>query len=116
MGNSSKKWFVLGLVGTIVAIGGGGNVGTSLFMVANLNRSIQTSIVALFILNHLYSELGGMNFFIYGQVISLISRNIRMLAIYRLTFYLGIIAVVAGGILALVGWINNFLQKKSEIY
>ena len=116
MGTNSKKWFILGLVGTITAIGGGINIGTSLLMVANLTRSINTSIVALSLLNHLFSEMGGMNFFLFGQIMTLISRNIRMRGIYRLTFYIGIITIVVGGILALVGWINNFLQKKSEIY
>ncbi len=117
MGTSSKKWFILGLVGTIIAAGAGVNIITSLLNIMNLNRSINASIVTLLLFQYLYSEMnGGMDVFLLTQIMASISRNIRMQGIYRLTFYIGIVTAVVGGILALVGWINKLLQNKSEMY
>ncbi|NVM04766.1 MAG: hypothetical protein HWN67_20770 [Candidatus Helarchaeota archaeon] len=117
MGIEYKEWFVLGLVGTIIAIGGVISLIMGLMMIRTANRMLNMSYSMIIFMHLVYSEIGtDMEAFFLLDLFMMANRYTRMKTIFRIPFYLGICIAFVGGILAITGWSKYFILKRGEKY
>ncbi len=116
MDPEEKKWFIMGLVFSIMAGGGGITIYIGFMMRIIANQMLQMSITSTLFMIPFYQSLGiGMDQFILFSILSDFSRYTRMLNFFTIVVYIGIAICVTGGALAIVGWVKFFQARQGKL-
>ena len=105
----NKKWFAMGLVGIFTAIGGVICIFTGLLLIRITNNLMNSSLERTILMVYVIYALGyGTSFTLLLLEYSSFIRYRNMIAVFSIPLYIGICLCVAGGILAITGWIKYY--------
>ena len=111
-----KKRFIMGLVFTLIAIGGAITISVGFLLRVTSARLMESSIVSSLFMIPYYQQFGiGWEQFLLYSLLSSLSRYTRMVNFSTFVTYIGISICVPCGILGAIGWKRFYNAKYGKI-
>ena len=115
MDPEEKKWFVVGLVFTIIAGGGGVTIYIGIMLRMTASRMLQSSIISDMLMYEMYQGMGyGFEQMYLVTILSDFGRFTRMTNFFTIVMYIGIAICAMGGILGITGWSKYYQATRGK--
>ncbi|MFX0138691.1 MAG: hypothetical protein ACFFDN_33930 [Candidatus Hodarchaeota archaeon] len=109
---TNKKWFIMGIIGTITAVGGATFILMGINLLRSFNRQNVNSSFIIILYMHYMNEQLDLGEIVHILIIQTFLTYNRIQKVFTTIFsmfiYAGIAMVTGGGILGLTGWIRYY--------